>query len=965
MNIYDNFFNNKLVHRINPDSKWYKWNSNGVNFFYANVNRLVSDQRREEFLVYLYKFNIKFDILVLVETFYDNEINVLNIPGYDSFHTIRDTHGGGVSIYTTHALAATKIYTTIERGGEFLVVNIKNLKLNVCGIYRPPNSSEKNFVEDFTTLTDKFSGKKLLLFGDFNLNLLNVSNVNNLYTTAMSANGLILLNKLEVEYATRIKNSISTLIDHSATNLIDHCHKLVLVDNSFSDHRHIILNVELSSSKFGIPNMINKTFVDHVAIKNDALKLLQVDDLNISCMQDEIQNIIAKNTKTSSKKIKPLTLKNPWFNKETLNSQRIKDRLYSLIKRYPLNARYHNYFIEASQKHANNILKAKQDYCTLRLNDTIDKPKEMWSFFDELMHGKSKNKQKVMSLEVGTCKTSDPKLVACEFNSYFTRVGKELAESIPDVATAPPRHKNVDVQLDFFEPTTKTEISEIIDGLNKDAASGHDGISIKLIKSLGDKFFSYLSREINASFDKGIFPNSLKIARVIPVYKNGDPNHCKNYRPISILSVLSKVYETVLKNRLEEHLFHNKLIHENQFGFMKKSNTTAASINFLRTVYDKLNKRNKNKQRVAAIFLDLQKAFDTVSHKLLLDKLLGMGVRGNFFEIVKSFLSNRKQYVVVDGQKSEALAIDFGIGQGTILGPLIFTIFINDLMSLELHSTSQFFADDGAFILSAPTHQILHQLMIQDMESINHWLIENKLSLNVNKTKFMLFFQSANLFDPVFDEIKFSNGIINRVDNFEYLGLVVDTELSFESHVSKVIKKIKPYVSILGRLKYYLPVSCLKMIYFAYIHSRIRYLLPAYGSCSRTHLEALELLHKKSLKHVFKLPYDHPTVDVYRKGIADLPTMIEHEMVLLLYRIKNNLIKTNFRIATRGETSGRTTRQSSNFDIIFTHLNYIKESFFSKGFELFNVLPAAIKSESSFIRFKRSSIKFLSDRSKI
>lgn len=244
----------------------------------------------------------------------------------------------------------------------------------------------------------------------------------------------------------------------------------------------------------------------------------------------------------------------------------------------------------------------------------------------------------------------------------------------------------------------------------------------------------------------------LKAARVITIFKSDDPNKCKNYRPISILSVISKIYETVLKTRLEDHLFTNKLIHENQFGFMKKSNTSAAVINFLKSVYDGLNKKKKNKQRVGAIYLDLQKAFDSVSHKLFVEKLEKLGVAGNFLNIMQSFLYNRKQYVQIGNEKSVERNIKYGIGQGTILGPLIFTIFINELVSLELHSKSQFYADDGVFILCAPTNQILKQLMIDDMTQINQWLTANKLSLNVKKTKFMVFQKSVDLSDPVFNE---------------------------------------------------------------------------------------------------------------------------------------------------------------------------------------------------------------------
>lgn len=187
--------------------------------------------------------------------------------------------------------------------------------------------------------------------------------------------------------------------------------------------------------------------------------------------------------------------------------------------------------------------------------------------------------------------------------------------------------------------------------------------------------------------------------------------------------------------------------------------------------------------------------------------------------ILESFLTNRSQFVKVGTECSGTRILTYGIGQGTILGPLIFNIFINDLMSIELRSKSQFFSDDGALIFSAPTYPILRNLMQQDIIEVQNWLIKNKLSLNVVKTKFMLFYRSVLKEYLPFNDINFSAGIITRVETFDYLGLTLDSELSFKDHVRKVIMNIKPYVAILHRLKFYLKTKDLKLIYYTFIHS--------------------------------------------------------------------------------------------------------------------------------------------------
>lgn len=177
--------------------------------------------------------------------------------------------------------------------------------------------------------------------------------------------------------------------------------------------------------------------------------------------------------------------------------------------------------------------------------------------------------------------------------------------------------------LSDFEKTSFEEVKLIMNSLKQNASLGHDKISLRLLKSLGSSFIHYITGVINDNFSRGIFPDSLKLAKVLPLYKDSDPKNCDNYSPISVLSVLSKISETVIKIRLENHLISNNLIHKNQFGFMKKSNTTAAAVNFLRTIYDNLNKgtHQKNRVKVGAVFLDLRKAFDSCSHSLLLVKL--------------------------------------------------------------------------------------------------------------------------------------------------------------------------------------------------------------------------------------------------------------------------------------------------------------------------------------------------------
>lgn len=226
----------------------------------------------------------------------------------------------------------------------------------------------------------------------------------------------------------------------------------------------------------------------------------------------------------------------------------------------------------------------------------------------------------------------------------------------------------------------------------------------------------------------------------------------------------------------------------------------------------------------------------------------------------------------------------------------------------------------------------------------------------------MIFHRFENYLDPVFNHFDFGRGVVQRVDNFEYLGLVIDSGLTFESHVHKVVKKIRPYVGILSRIKYCLPIKCMKMLYYAHIHSHIHYMLPLYGSCRESHRSELEMLHKKSIKYVFKLPYLHPTVKVYKNGIPDINTLIKRETVLLIHKIKHNLLKNNYRLAPVNERTGRSTRNSGNIDVPRAHTGFIKDTLFHDGLDLYNKLPSHLKIEKSIQTFKSGTLKFFEEQ---
>ena len=326
------------------------------------------------------------------------------------------------------------------------------------------------------------------------------------------------------------------------------------------------------------------------------------------------------------------------------------------------------------------------------------------------------------------------------FNLFFSQVGPNLAKSIPSpVDKSYKDYLTAHITSSFsFETVTIENISKQIKGLKPKSSTGHDGLSTILLKYISNDIIETLSLIINQSLCTGIFPHSLKIAKITPIYKKESPHITDNYRPISLLPAISKVFEKVVYVQVYEYFVKNNLLYKSQYGFRKFHSTELAAVELTNRITSQLDEG----KLPLAIYLDLSKAFDTIDHDILIYKLSYYGVQGNSLNWFKSYLSNRTQYVEYNGVSSNFANVDTGVPQGSILGPLLFIIYMNDIAKVTDKFYSVLYADDTSleeplctFNTDLADNTALSASINEELKLITTWLALNKLSLNAKKKK--------------------------------------------------------------------------------------------------------------------------------------------------------------------------------------------------------------------------------------
>ena len=819
---------------------------------------------------------------------------------------------GGLLIYVHNDYYCEPI--TIKEdtiGWENLFVKVRHKstgsKANIIGnIYRVP----KELFSDFHLFQEEFDEalellrtirSPIYLCGDYNIDLLKINtkdHYNTFYNNLTAAGYLP-----RISLPTRITNHSATLIDNIFSTELCNNDSAVIV-NHISDHQMIctystdtdknyyaprkrFIEIEKNDqqtlekflNKLKNSNITNLLNLDENADPNLNFDLFMKHFMNLKqeCFQRKLVRFDKKKHRI-----------NPWITSGILKSINFKDKLYKTLMQTSKDSTDYPVLLSNFKVYKNiirrSIMLAKRDYYRNAFNRYSTNMKKTWQTISQTLNRRKRDRDFPQEFKLANGNTiSEPKKIANAFNDFFIGIGDggvSNESTNNDFNRYMPSKANCTL---MFEPITVDTISRIISGLKPKTSTGIDNISNKLLKFVKNVISEPLSIIINQMLKLGIFPDLLKISKVVPLYKKDDDSNLSNYRPISLLPSISKIFEKVLLEQLTTYLDNNNLIHNHQYGFRKRHSTEYAALH----IVDYLNYEMDLKRTPINLYLDLSKAFDSLSHKILISKLKHYGICDIALKLMKGYLENRKQYVQFDTCTSDMKSIRNGVPQGSILGPLLFLIYINDFPNSSKLFNFLMYADDTTLFCCLEDIKSDNKELVlnNELQRVHSWLKANRLSLNVKKTKYMLFRKQKRT-DIRELNLRISNDAIQPVDDFNFLGLHINSKLNWETHTNVISKRISRAVGVIKKLQLVFPKTILLTIYNALILPHINYCLLSWGSASA--VKTIFTVQKRAIRAISSAGYNAHTEPLFNFfNVLKVEDIYNYRLLVLYYNLKH------------------------------------------------------------------------------
>ena len=933
---------------------------------HANVRSLVKNHDKLELLIK--SLDSLPQVIGITETRLKNDFQFKpNITGYNLECVNSKTNAGGVAIYIKNNIS----YKIINNLRLNLVecediwietsLNQNKQKLIIGVVYRHPSYNLKPFIESFENSIEKINRMKAnyIVCGDFNINLLKNNSTVTDYLDSLTASGC----KQYIDIPTRYSpdNNSQSLLDHIYSNINSNNINCDILNNDISDHLPILAKItdkpiryikqftyQRDMSKFNSSEFLTD-------LKKQMSSLTSHNFVDVDKSTDLFLNtyneIVEKHAPIRKLNKKQQNIKRkPWITPAILKSINTKNKLfkkYISLKTAESTENYKKY-----RNKLNHIIdRAKKSYYINLFQSNQQDSRAIWKNIEKIIKFKTPRANQINRIEVQDKIITDPQLITENFNDYFANVGTNLSKLIPTTNALIKPEELIKVHQNslFLRPIYNKEILDMINKLDLNKSTPLQFPPTKILKISAEIISPILTKLFNLCFIKGAFPSQFKISEIRPIYKSGPKTETSNYRPISLLSPFSKLLEKCIYARLNNFLNSKHLLYDSQFGFRNNASTENAVLQLYNQLLDKLNKN----QITCSIFIDLKKAFDTVDHSILIQKLRRYGIRGEPLNLLSSYLSNRLQYTVINNHSSQYKPINCGVPQGSTLGPLLFLIYINDLY-LASKFDLNLFADDAYLAMSGTSPNELAKNVNKELVKIYNWLNLNKLSLNVDKTKYLIIKNNRKTIDCNFN-IKFGSQFIEKTDQIKYLGVIIDSKLNWKPHIDYIKKKISSGCWALYKLKNFLNKQILKQIYYGLIHQRLQYCVSCWGGGStKSDLNKLEVLQRKAMRNIDKTHYMASTSIIFKKyKILKLKDIYDFQISKIMFKIDRKSWLGKFDLMKVNQIHSYNTRaaHSGNF---YMEANKVANSSITKiGPKLWYSIPSDIK-KLNFKLFKQT-----------
>ena len=899
-----------------------------------------------------------YDVICLNETNLPHaNISDLNLNGFQSIirKDRNDRQGGGVGLYVANHLGVTRRQDLKLPGIELLWVVLKaginKVLLGVC--YRPPNSTRTFWdkLQDSLDLAKQSGFNDIIVAGDLNADfntreggkLKYFCNSNNMH--------------LHINEPTRITNRSATVLDQFLSNCpelvtetkvlpplsnCDHCviTTTLKFSNSFERkatyHRQIWLYSKADFSKFR--NELSLA---------DWESCFETDDPSISATKwtELFLNIAHRVLPYKNVLIRPHDKK--FFNSELRRLRRKKLKKHHEAKTKNTTAAW-DAFRQVRNEYNDLVDKCKRDAKQKELDSLKDPdlhPKKWWNIASSVLNKRSISVYP--PLQAGGDLVTGSKEKAEVFNDHF------ISFSSLDNSD-----KNIPLEQPFLQASLdnivlqQQEVLDLLKNLKTGKSPGPDSVTTKLLKEAGIGIVPSLTKLFNLSLSKGVFPQCWKQANVLPLHKKDDKSTITNYRPVSLLSCTSKIFEKAVFKHIYNYLRDNRLISIRQSGFIPGDSTICQLIHLYHMFADALDK----KQDIRVVFCDISKAFDRVWHRGLLSKLHKNGISGNLLTWFENYLQERKQRVVIDGQSSAYQTVPAGVPQGSVLGPLLFFIYINDITSV-VNSEIRLFADDTTLYVTVdndPTAAA--QVLNKDLENMSRWADQWLVKFSPPKTETLYITKKKKKLQK--PPLSMDGQLIREVKSHKHLGVTLSNDLSWNEHITNISASANRLLDVLNAFKYSLDRKSLERIYFSYVRPKLEYGAALWDNIPDYLVDLLEQVQIRAAKIICGATNRTSHALIYQEiGWESLEERRKHLRLVLMYKIKNDLAPRYLQDALPEPADHQyNLRHSQAQENFRSRTENFNNSYFPKTIRQWNLLPGDVQHAPSVSSFK-SKIK--------